>query len=847
MHFQSILDKMGCSNARLREIFTAPRKPETPPEVALDHIEPQKRPKTDSEIRLRIESRIRSRMLDGFATNAKGSRPMQAVDLAWDSPPIQKHSIPLMLWASGKIKIEETYKMLEKEVGASTASRFFKKEKIEGKEIMSLDMVHICDISIDIVKSYVTRRHAAMDSLWSQLWPLFKFDPRGTDDLSEFRADVLTQRVDIMAEDYNYRHFRSQCIRQMLLYNFSVAFPRSAWDRVIKWRPGRTNTGEPTEEIKSYIEREGIDFVNPHPSRIYYDASAPLPNINTDTGPRWIGYWDIVRYGSLLEMDSQYFNLNEVFCSNGWTDLVNQYSTFLNSYFDPTILKFPDASSADPSIWNDQKVMVGKYVSEAPDQGILLSQHFEKLNPLAEGIGTYNTDVWVRFTCAGDGTVIGAEFMPSIPGCYGGINVNDGRFFNQSMAMQLLAFQDQVSNIVTHMIQQIRASMVQLVLLDKDALPEEMVKDLQDDVKNKRWLQEPHVLTYSSSKLRETGFNDPKQAFVIISNQITNSVDAGLKALGELLNLADRLLVLSPNEQGQPNPREVSAREVNEVSTSVQSIYSFINAGSREQVGAMKRLIFESLITNAEENIRVPVEKRYTRDIIKRAGFKIPDDLESPKTDPKAGADVPDDDLVPSKTPVMGNLRDLNYDYYFDSRDGSERQVNAQGAQSVVQLLDLILKMPGLPQKLGLAGLMDAANLVIRMSGAPWNFQFDIPVGQGDAIPNPSQADPAAQMAQVMQVLQQLGGGVQAIEHVLMTQFHVSPKAFGIQPGPPGPPGAGAHPALHPAHPSMAQPGPAPAPQIPRPAGAPAPQAAAPHPAAAPASGPSPGTLAEPQ
>ncbi len=159
-------------------------------------------------------------------------------------------------------------------------------------------------------------------------------------------------------------------------------------------------------------------------------------------------------------------------------------------------------------------------------------------------------------------------------------------------------------------------------------------------------------------------------------------------------------------------------------------------------------------------------------------------------------------------TPVMGNLRNLNYDYYFDSRDGSEREVNSQGAQSIVQLLQFIFKIPGVAQKLGMKGLLDAVNLVIRMSGAPWNFQFDLPVGQSQALPADQPAGGAndQQMQQMAQALAGLGMGVQKIEQFLMTALHADPRIFGIQPGAPGSPGApGGHTALHPQHPGMVQ------------------------------------------
>lgn len=151
----------------------------------------------------------------------------------------------------------------------------------------------------------------------------------------------------------------------------------------------------------------------------------------------------------------------------------------------------------------------------------------------------------------------------------------------------------------------------------------------------------------------------------------------------------------------------------------------------------------------------------------------------------------------------MGNLRDLVYDYYFDSRDGAERTLNTQGAQVMMQLLTGILKIQPLAQKMGIKNIMEAMNVVIRMSGAPWNFQFDAPVG-GDDTMQPEQ-DP--QMQQLMQAMQALGAQVQRIDQVMSQQLHIppgmlaSPAAAGPQPAPgSAPPPAAASPP-HPAGP----------------------------------------------
>lgn len=727
-----VLKHYGCTPERLKAIFTAPSAGATPNTVDAPGMGEEKgdKPSTPGDIRGRFEARIRSRLLDGVQNNLKAARPYQAVDLCWDSPPIQNETLPLMLFAQGKINVQGLCDGLVSSCGAETTAKFFVKDPVDGK--IGLNIPMLTEINIDLMRSYITRRLAAMDGLWSNLWPLWKYDPRGADDAARLRADVLTQRVDIIADSYNYRHFGSQCRRDMLLYGRSVAFARTSWDRTTSWKMKPTNTGEPGEETESVVEREGVQFINPHPSRVFSDLSCPLANLNTDTGPRWAGYWDIVRYGSLKDDEGQYYNLDKVFISSAWFALTSQFAQFFAQYFDPCVLAWPDPALFAPGLGNDRLARIGLYTAEWKDKGVFITQYYEKINPKREGIGEYDADVWLRLVVAGDYTVIFAEFMPSIPGAVGAINWNDSRLANQSMAMALLGYQDQASNIMTHMLLQIKQSLAMLVLIDTDSITEPIRDEIRKRAAGGEWFITPQILEYSATKLRELGIQNPKDAFVYIQTQMTNVIQNGLQALGQLLNLADRLLVLSPNELGQPNQREVSAREVQEISTSVQSVYSFINQGPREQTAAMKKLVFEALLSCGTEKIRVPVEGRYTAKVIKAAGFDV------------TGIDFKDDlQIVPTRTPILGSLRNLDYEYYFDSRDGSERVLNTQGATVIMQMMQSLLKVPGIPQAMGLPMIIDWSNLIIRMSGAPLNSQIELPVGQEAVIEAPAQQAPA--------------------------------------------------------------------------------------------------------
>jgi hypothetical protein len=130
----------------------------------------------------------------------------------------------------------------------------------------------------------------------------------------------------------------------------------------------------------------------------------------------------------------------------------------------------------------------------------------------------------------------------------------------------------------------------------------------------------------------------------------------------------------------------------------------------------------------------------------------------------------------------MGNLRDLVYDYYFNSRDGAERVLNTQGAQVMTQLFQFILQSP-LAEKFGTGQLEGMLNTIIRMSGAPTNLQLEVPMGQGDELPNQEQL--TKQVAELQQQIQQLG------QFVTQNLRGTAPAPANGQPPLP-PPGGGA-------------------------------------------------------
>ena len=700
-----ILDKYGCTQARLREIFTC-KDTESP----------------DWDIRQKFESEIESRVNEGITWSASTSDPYMAVDLAWDSQTINKTTIPLLLYAQGKINISQTG---EKLGDLNCADDFC--ERDETGSVKKINVMRLYETSMNLIRSYVTRRVAAQVSRFNNLYPYFKYESRSTAISAKLRGDVLSQRIEIMVDQFGMRHNFSQYIRDMFMYGHSVVFPRERWTRDCQWRYARSEFGE-TEELENYVTREGMEFINPHPSRVFRDLSQPLPGVNTDTGPNWLGYWDVVNYGSIKD-NPEYYNISDISYEGTLFGVYQQYQQFFSYYYPPTVLKWPTAQQAQKQytpFQNERTSNTGLYSSDDSDKGVFLTNLFIKINPRDRGIGNYPYDVWLRLVVASDSTVVYSEFMPSIPAIYGGLNENDSRVMNNSMAMEIMPYQDQLTNLLSQMLLNMKIGLTQIWAVDKDALDEDVKEYIEQSMKASDYYVNPKLLLYSGQKMGDLGL-DPKNFVNVIQADMGNTVNQSLQAINQLLSIVERMLVLSPQEVGQPAPREISATEVQEMSTSVEAIYSFVSEGIDEMRGGMKKMLYEHLVSCSTSEFDVPVKNRYSEGVIREAGFE-PSDEQYDMTDP----------MVRN---VVGTPTSLVHEYLFSSRDGPERSINVKSAETLTALLGQILQIQPVIEAVGKRRLFEIINEIFRKSGAGFDVKLELEEGESEELmpPQPPQ------------------------------------------------------------------------------------------------------------
>jgi hypothetical protein len=476
----------------------------------------------------------------------------------------------------------------------------------------------------------------------------------------------------------------------------------------------------------------------------------------------------VCRFGDIKD-NPAFFNRECITYGASYWDVFANYRAYFNQYYSQ--LKIPSADSvtgwlsgSNPAADNDRKNLIGMFSAEQIDMSMFKAEYFRKVIPKDIGCGSYPFPVWCRFIVAGDTRIIYAQFMPSTPAAVLSINEKDDRQINASFAMDLLWAQDMMSNLVNNLLLSIQQDLFKVFGLNSDMLTKEEVDSITTALKGHDWATKPVVIPFSVKGLADELGIKTDAIFKISETRGSTSLQYVFQAMTQLLSLVDRMLAMSPAENGQPAPREISATEVAEISTTTTSVYSFISDDIDEFRAAKKRILYESMIICRQRPVMAPVLGRYTRKTVEAAGFQVIDDV------------VPTSTNDVAQRTVTGSARNLVHDYIFSSRDGAERPVNTQSANTLVQLLQVVLQVPAVVNKLGKEKIYDMFNEVFRLSGAGVDLNLEMADGEEEDFGEDEVKQLAGVVEQLKGLFGQLADTTQQNAQGLATQEQVNAK-----------------------------------------------------------------------
>lgn len=692
--------------------------------------------KSASDKRLSLHNRIRARIDEGMTRNFSDWRVFGALDKAWDQPFYQITPTLVANFLDTDPNNEDISKQIADWGMSSMLSETT--DPKSGKTTKKLNLPVFFKVFVPLVRAYVTIRWAKIMNDRRQS-PFFKFEPIKQTTPLRVKCEALTDRINVISNQYGYYDVMKQSVLKMLHYSYALQFVAKEWDYEEQWRKAtkedvefKKTKAEPTEanannrvpvtegEYIKVTDREGISYHTPHPSRVFWDMSHGKHTLNYDYGCSFAGYWKIVPYRDIK--NSNFWNKEAI--GLGATDIIGQHRTFFENVY-PCRMNFgvcqpatpsPGATGAEIGVGtspNDREKQIANqyYSTERDDQGVLVTEYFEKLIPKDNGLGTYDCPVWFRFVVAGDGcTILYAAPLPYAPVIYYGYDANESNAKNPSLSLEVLPFQDQFGNVLTQILHTAKQNLANFSLVDEDQLTEkayEKLVNIGDGL-----YQGLNVFGFSGKKAFRGqnrvvdaihSFNLPKGNVAELTN-----------VLKTILDVLERILVMSSQEVAQAASHEQTREEVRVISASMSTRLQFTATPVDIASAAWKRQLYQGVMAYGDDDMwaQLPSDIPLNKEQLEAFGFTYVDkDLEVTKRD--------------RYRTVTFNKKSSAVDMwqFASSRDDTDRSSDRDVAVAMSTIMRDILNSP-YANAIGADQFIDIANAIGRLAGLPRDFKL---------------------------------------------------------------------------------------------------------------------------
>lgn len=363
-------------------------------------------------------------------------------------------------------------------------------------------------------------------------------------------------------------------------------------------------------------------------------------------------------------------------------------------------------------------------------------------------MGSYDCPVWFRFVMANNQTVIYCAPLPySSPVLYDGYDPVSGRSLNPSMSLEILPFQDQFANLLSQYILSTKQNLVNFTGLDTDVIDEDDIQEIEKGAQS--FWSRLKFFRFSSRKMFKSQ-QTPNVVFPQRFPQVdTSQIGVAMKTILEIL---ERVLVMSAQELGQAASHEQTREEVRNIASSTSTRAQFTASALDRSRQAWKQQIYEGLMAyGAKEGFaQVPADPKITPEVLSSLGFTWEgDDLRNKKVN-----------LRFAKTAIR-------YVQFAANRDGDDRINDLELARSMGAFMQQLLANPMMAQAIGPDQFMKMANMIGRAAGLPRDFNLHN--RGGDVTPEENNQQMMQQVQQMLdQAMQALGEQVQgALKQVI--------------------------------------------------------------------------------
>jgi len=698
-----VFERHGCDAASLRKVFEKREKYEYPEKI------------------IALLGCIRSRMQQGRMQNLKDYKYFAAMDYAYDAPYYQTTPTLVQHVCNQTLTYEESLKAVEG-WGLRWGDIFRIKLKPDGTKDLDLKTGQpqleviapsLVRTLVPMVKSYLTIRCAKLFTDRNQV-PLFKFEPLRNTDENTVLCEVLNNVMEGMVTQFGYRDELRDAIFHTLLYGINILFPQEAW----------YEEKQENEDGTERVVREGIRYIQPHPTRMFYDLFYRTSSLNSDSGCEYTGHWRVERYGE-IRSNPLYFNQNAIPYGTNWFQ--SPYAgTYFSDFYPPCTMTFPSGEPLNPQM---RETSAGVYATTDTDKALFVTEVFMKLKPEEwdlywPGDGEkkakpYKNPAWFRFVMASDDTVVYAEPMCYTPNIYYGYDADGSRVRNASMALELIPFQDQLGNLLSQILLTVKQNLANVVFYDTNIVDADQIRKLNNA--GETALRGINLVGTTSEKNLKAGL-DNRTAFqpITLSRQSTGEL---MNTMNTVISIAERMLAFSAQELGSAASHQQSAEEMRVISNSIGVRVAYTGTFIDDANDAWKRQLASAMMAYMDVDFvaEISPDTKNLDEILKKLGFSVVSQG-SGKT----------------KTVINGSkvkLLPLLIDGLVSNKDGPDRGTDAQAAAVMMQTVQAVAGNPELAQQVGPQNLLQLLTRAARMGGAPRDFELQLAAGGQTAKP----------------------------------------------------------------------------------------------------------------
>lgn len=684
---------------------------------------------------------IQSRIQEGLTRNLRESRHWAAIDAAFDASFYQVTPTLARSLLSGKMDSPGVLKAAQ---DWGLTHMIVENRNSKGELSRTIDLPAFFQLTVPIAKAYVTIRTAKIFND-RNLYPLFKFEPSRLTATNKMRCEIITDRVQTMASQMDYPGVMRQGIMNKNIYGVSLMFPAEAWytEKQVIEKDGKE---------KEKIVREGLRYNLPHPSRVAWDLNYRVGTFNSDTGCSWALYWQIQRYGDVKD-NEEYWNTDKISFGTNWMTFA---PTFFATVY-PCVMKFPDQSRQAAAMSGagqmDRESQAGFYAASQSDQAVTLTQTFMKIRPKKYGLGTYEHKVWFRFVVASDSTVVYAEPLAYNPVIYRGYDAHEERELNTSLVLESIPFQDHISNLLTQQLLTIKQNLIAAVFVNEDALG----KGMMDKIHNlgQKLYTEVNFIPYSA-KMAQFAGKDLKEAFIPLNFPRLDTTVI-LQGIRSMLDMMERVLVMSSQEIGAAASHEQTAQETRVIQQSTSNRLNFTASYDDDADLAWKKQLYDALMAYGDDEMYAQVGTTADSDskkALEKLGFTVDEEGDQKKN---------------TKSLVKGKKTALLYEEFASTRVAADRIDNVALSNAMVQMLQVVMANPALFQAIGAVQAVKMINEIAQLAGFYKDFKLEVMPGSSpEEVQEETQEQVGGMINELKQGLeQQMGQAIGPIQEGL--------------------------------------------------------------------------------